>query len=192
MGIRSINQKAVFLDRDGVLNEAVVRDGKPYPPASLAEMRILPDVAVSLQLLKERSFLLLVVTNQPDVSRGTQDRETVEEMHRAMRAILPLDDILVCYHSDLDRCECRKPLPGLLFQAAEKYGVDLAASFMIGDRWRDIDAGNAAGCRTILIDYGYSERAPGVPPDARVSSLTEAAEWVIRADQNTPNATSAV
>jgi D-glycero-D-manno-heptose 1,7-bisphosphate phosphatase len=183
MGIRSVSRKAVFLDRDGVLNEAVVRDGKPYPPASLAEMRIFPDAAATLQLLKERDFLLLVVTNQPDVSRGTQNRESIEEMNRAMRKALPLDDILVCYHSDEDRCDCRKPLPGLFFQAAEKYGVKLPDSFMIGDRWRDIDAGQAAGCRTIWIDYGYSERGPASPPNARVRDLGEAVQWVLQADQ---------
>jgi N-acetyl-alpha-D-muramate 1-phosphate uridylyltransferase len=175
--------KAVFLDRDGVLNEAVVREGKPYPPGNLREMRIFPEAAALLQRLKELGFLLVVVTNQPDVSRGKQDRETVEEMNRALSAALPLDEVLVCYHSDHDGCSCRKPLPGLFFQAAERFGIDLPASFMIGDRWRDVDAGHAAGCRTVLIDYGYRESSPTAKPDARVHSLEEAVRWVIAAER---------
>ena len=178
-----MKRKAVFFDRDGVLNEAVVRDGKPYPPGSLLEMRVFPDAAAALQLLKDHGFLLIVVTNQPDVGRGTQSRETVEEMHRAMRTVLPLDDIRVCYHSGSEGCQCRKPLPGLLLQAAEDRGISLAESFLIGDRWRDIDAGHAAGCKTILIDYGYAEQQPAAPPEARVPSLGDAVRWVLKMDR---------
>ena len=143
-----MTQRAVFLDRDGVLNRAVVRDGKPYPPPSVGEMEIVEGAAASLARLKELGFLLLVVTNQPDVARGTQTIETIEAMHDSMRRTLPLDDFLVCPHDDRDLCDCRKPRPGLLFQGQAKYGIDLGRSFMVGDRWRDIDAGRAAGCRT--------------------------------------------
>ena len=136
---------AVFLDRDGVLNRAIVRDGKPYPPASLAELEIVEGAAGCLERLKNLGFLLLVVTNQPDVSRGTQSIEAIQAMHETMRQTLPLDDFLVCPHDDRDACQCRKPLPGLFLEAQARYGIDLAGSFMVGDRWRDIDAGRAAG-----------------------------------------------
>ena len=172
--------KAVFLDRDGVLTGALMRDGKPYAPVTLAEMEIEPTAFAALAHLKAAGFLLIVVTNQPDVARGTTRREDVEAMHAVLRAALPLDDCAVCYHDDADACACRKPLPGLLIQAAAAHAIDLAASFLIGDRWRDIDAGAAAGCRTILIDRGYRERPPEHLPSARANTLTEAAEWITR------------
>ena len=171
--------RAVFLDRDGVLNEAVVRDGKPYPPASAADMRIPPGTAETLARLKKRNFLLLVATNQPDVARGTQQREMVEEMGRRLRAELPVDGVLTCYHDDQDGCDCRKPRPGLMIDAARQYRVDLGRSYLIGDRWRDVDAGANAGCKTIWIDHGYAEQSPTSAPDARVGSLREAVDWIL-------------
>ncbi len=174
--------KAVFLDRDGVLNEAVIRDGRPYPPGGVENLRIDPDAPAALQSLKAAGFLLIVVTNQPDVARGTQLRSDVEVFNRALAARLPLDDFFVCWHDDPDRCSCRKPQPGLLLQAAARYGIDLAASFLIGDRWRDVDAGAAAGCRTILIDRRYRERSPAHEPEFRTVSLKEAVEWILKTD----------
>ena len=170
--------RAVFLDRDGVLNRAIVRDGKPFPPANLDELEILPDVPDALSALKECGFLLLVVTNQPDVARGTQQRSVIESLHDKLRAALPLDDFFVCYHDDNDACDCRKPKPGLLLQAAAKYGLNLAACYLIGDRWRDIDAGHAAGCATAWIDRRYVEKSPSQPPSVRVASCAEAALWI--------------
>jgi D-glycero-D-manno-heptose 1,7-bisphosphate phosphatase len=172
-------RRAVFLDRDGVLNRPIIRDGTPYPPASPGEIEILPDAGSALGDLKEFGFLLLVVSNQPDVARGTQQRAVVEAINSALKSALPLDDFFVCYHDDEDRCECRKPLPGLLFEAAKRYSIDLSSSFLVGDRWRDIDAGSSAGCKTILIDYGYRERPPSKDPDALVPSLRAAADWVL-------------
>jgi D-sedoheptulose 7-phosphate isomerase len=172
-------RNAVFLDRDGVLNEAVVRDGKPRPPTATADLRIPAGTAQALARLKERNFLLLVVTNQPDVARGTQQLQTVEEMGRQLRAKLPLDDVLTCYHDDQDGCDCRKPRPGLMTRAAERYGIDLSRSYIVGDRWRDIDAGVNAGCKTVWIDHGYAEQAPASVPDARVGSLPEAVDWIL-------------
>jgi D-glycero-D-manno-heptose 1,7-bisphosphate phosphatase len=169
----------VFLDRDGVLNEVVVRDGLPYPPASLEDLRLAPDAAAALARLKAAGFLLIVVTNQPDVARGTQPKAAVEAMNRAIGAALPLDDFFTCWHDDGDSCACRKPKPGLLVDAASRHGIDLRRSFMVGDRWRDIDAGAAAGCRTILIDRGYRDRAPEVPPAHRATSLTDAVNWIL-------------
>ncbi|MGA3088204.1 MAG: HAD-IIIA family hydrolase [Terriglobales bacterium] len=173
-------RRAVFLDRDGVLNRVFVREGKPFPPTTLEELEVLPGVPEALHELKRHGYELLVVTNQPDIARGTQSRQTMEAMHEALAARLPLDDIVVCCHSDQDQCGCRKPRPGMLMEAARKHNVDLAASFMVGDRWRDVEAGYNAGCRTVLIDYGYSERPPDRVPDLRVGSLREAADWIIR------------
>jgi len=170
--------KAVFLDRDGVLNRAVIRDGKPYPPANLDELEILPDVSGALAALKKCGFLLLVVTNQPDVARGAQQRSVVESIHERLRAILPIDDFFVCFHDDKDACDCRKPKPGLLIQAAAKYGLELTASYLIGDRWRDIDAGHAVGCTTVWVDRGYRERSPAQPAAMRVKSCSEGALWI--------------
>lgn len=183
MGIDNANavkKRAVFLDRDGVLNEAVIRDNKPYSPENAESMRIPADTADALGRLKEHGYFLVVVTNQPDVARGRQTREAVEQMHRRLRSELPLDDVLTCYHDDADDCECRKPLPGLIKRAEQLHGIDLRRSYMIGDRWRDVDAGANAGCKTILIDRGYAERAPASAPDVRVGSLSDAVDWILK------------
>ena len=182
--------RAIFLDRDGVLNKAEVRNGKPYPPASASDLEILPDVLGSLTDLKRAGYLLLVATNQPDVGNGIQTREAVEAIHARLMNELPLDDIFVCYHADSDKCSCRKPTPGLLEQAVNRYGLSLAFCYMVGDRWRDVDAGHGAGCQTILIDYGYSERSPMKEPAARVTSLREAADWILRQVNDASSATS--
>lgn len=171
--------RAVFLDRDGVLNRALVSNGRPRPPRTQAEFEILPDVPHALGTLKDARFLLLGITNQPDVARGTQSREVVEAMNAALLAALPLQEILVCYHDEADRCECRKPLPGLLFEAATRYAIDLSKSFMIGDRWRDIEAGHRAGCRTVFIDYGYMEGGLEHQPDCTARSMSEATAWIL-------------
>jgi D-glycero-D-manno-heptose 1,7-bisphosphate phosphatase len=181
MGVGALSRRAVFLDRDGVINRAIVRDGKPYPPGSLEELEIVDGCAEALSALKERGLLLIVVTNQPDVARGKQSREAVERMHKALEAALPIDEILTCFHDDNDKfCDCRKPKPGLLLRAAQKYALELSDSFLIGDRWRDIDAAHAAGCRAVWIDHGYNERGPSRPPEACVDSLAGAVAWIIR------------
>ena len=153
-------KRAVFLDRDGVINEGIVRDGKPYPPQSVEALRLLTGVEQAVGALKDHGFALVVVTNQPDVRTGVQRRETVEEMHRRLMDWLPLDAIKACYHTDDDDCRCRKPKPGMINEAAEELAIDTEASFMVGDRWRDVGAGNAAGCRSFYIDCGYNERRP--------------------------------
>jgi D-glycero-D-manno-heptose 1,7-bisphosphate phosphatase len=173
-------RRAVFLDRDGVINESIVRGGKPSPPASVCETVVVAHARETLEQLKTRGFLLIVATNQPDVRRGTARREEVEKIHAFLRGQLPLDDFFVCYHDDRDDCNCRKPLPGLLLEAAEKHQIDLQASYLVGDRWRDIDAGAVAGCRTVLIQRRYNERSPTFAPDVIVSSLKEAVDWIVR------------
>lgn len=174
----SLHQKTVFFDRDGVLNRAIVRDGRPYPPASVDELQVMPGAGDILKELQAAGFLLIGVTNQPDVARGQVQQVTVEKINQELMKSLPLEDIRVCYHDDKDNCACRKPLPGLLLEAGKKYDVDFTGSYMIGDRWRDMEAGRQAGCRTIFIDYGYTERQPETF-DYRVNSLQEAAQIIL-------------
>lgn len=149
---------AVFLDRDGVINEITVIDGVPHPPNSVEEFRFLPGVREACDALTSAGYLLIVVTNQPDVARGTQTEAQVEEMNRLVEQELPVDLVLTCYHDNADACDCRKPKPGLLLRAASKWEIDLPRSFMIGDRWSDTEAGKTAGCKTILIERDYSQR----------------------------------
>lgn len=170
-------RRAVFLDRDGVINRAIVRDGMPYPPANLDELEILPGVPEALQKLQDSNYLLIVVTNQPDVARGTAKKEDVERMNAQLRSMLSLDDFKTCYHDSGDGCLCRKPLPGSLIEASKEHHIDLSKSFMVGDRWRDIEAGQAAGCKTFFINYRYNEKQPETP-DFIVSSLLEAQQII--------------
>jgi D-glycero-D-manno-heptose 1,7-bisphosphate phosphatase len=172
-------KRAVFLDRDGVINQAILHDGKPYPPSGVDELKIVAGAVEALRDLKRAGFLLIVVTNQPDIARGTQDRAAVDAIHQALRETFPLDDFLVCPHDDSDRCDCRKPLPGLLLRAAEKYDIDMSRSFMIGDRWRDVEAGASAGCATVWIDYGYREKHPAAEASVTVDSIRVAADWIL-------------
>ena len=178
MGVSPLTKRAVFLDRDGVINRAIVKDGKPFPPKSPSELEIFPGVSDALQLFKKADFLLIVVTNQPDVGRGKQKRETVEKIHSFLLEELPLDEIYVCWHGQDGDCDCRKPLPGMLSQAAEKYGINLKESFLIGDRWKDIDAGMSAGCQTIFIDHGYNETLRQTP-NYQTNSILTATTWIL-------------
>ena len=171
-------RRAVFLDRDGVINRSIIREGKPFPPISLDELVILPGVHKALSLLRTAGYLLIVVTNQPDVARGTTSKKSVETLNTSLQGQLPIDAIFPCYHDDSDKCICRKPKPGLLLAAARKFNVNFATSYMVGDRWRDIEAGLAVGCKTFFIDYGYAEKQPELF-DFRVSSLREAAIIII-------------
>lgn len=180
MSAASSLRPAVFLDRDGVLNRALMREGRPYPPASLAEFEILPGVEPACRRLKDAGYVLVVATNQPDVGRGTLKREVVEELHAHLCRVLPIDRVEVSYApgGGDPPDEFRKPRPGMLLRAAREMGLDLPRSFMVGDRWRDIDCGHAAGCRTILVDHHYAEELRQAP-DHRVKDLAEAADWII-------------
>jgi D-glycero-D-manno-heptose 1,7-bisphosphate phosphatase len=172
------SRRAVFLDRDGVINRALVRGGRPYPPDALEQFELLPGVVEAVASLRAAGFLVVVATNQPDVASGRQRREVVEAMHERIRRFVPVDAIKVCYHGEADGCCCRKPRPGMILEAAEEHSVDLARSFMVGDRWRDVGAGRAARCGTILVGDGYGEIFPD-PPDASVRSLREAADLIL-------------
>jgi D-glycero-D-manno-heptose 1,7-bisphosphate phosphatase len=168
---------AVFLDRDGVISRNIVRGGRGYAPTSLAEFEILPGTAEAVAAFRAAGYLVIVATNQPDVGAGRVRREIVEAMHARLRADVAVDDIMVCYHTEADACACRKPKPGMLLAAAERHRVDLARSFMVGDRWGDVEAGRAAGCRTLFIEYGFDERRPE-RPDRIVRSLPEAVPFI--------------
>ena len=143
-------KKAVFLDRDGVINKAFIKDG-------------LPDVKESILKLKKLNFVCLVVTNQPNVRRGIISKSTVVKMNNYLKKELDIDDFFVCYHDDNDNCVCRKPKPGLLLKARKKWDIDFKKSFLIGDRWRDIIAGENVGCKTIYINYNYRDKQPDNP-----------------------------
>jgi D-glycero-D-manno-heptose 1,7-bisphosphate phosphatase len=171
--------RVVYLDRDGVINAAIVRDGKPNPPSSVVETHILDDVPQALALLKAAGFHLAVVTNQPDVARGTQRREQVEAINAFLASELRIDHFEVCYHDEADACDCRKPKPGLIYRSARALGVEAQDGFVVGDRWRDIEAGQAAGCRTVWIDRGYDEKSPS-GYDYRTTSLLEASKWIVQ------------
>jgi D-glycero-D-manno-heptose 1,7-bisphosphate phosphatase len=172
--------RAVFLDRDGVLNEPVLRAGRPHPPASPAELVVPPEVPAACARLKRAGLRLVCVTNQPDIARGTTTPAAVDAINQALAARLPIDEFRVCPHDDADGCGCRKPRPGLLLAAAAARGIDLAASVMVGDRWRDVAAGRAAGCHTVFIDRGYAEPRPA-EADFACGNLGEAAAWILEA-----------
>lgn len=178
-------KRGVFLDRDGVINRTLLRDGRPYAPVRLDDLEILPGVPESLRALRQAGFRLIVVTNQPDISRGSMTREILNTLHRHLLATLDLDAVKVCCHVDEDDCCCRKPRPGMILEAAAEWGLDLAASYLVGDRWRDIEAGQAAGCKTVWIRSDYAERQPrGF--DAEAPSLQLASQWIL-ADRSAPS-----
>lgn len=161
------------MDRDGVLNQAIIKDGIPYPPKSAGEIKLLGGVVKAITLLKANNIIPIVVTNQPDVSRGITTRTEVMKINRLITSNTGIDHIYTCFHDDHDNCNCRKPLPGLILKSANDLGINLKSSYVIGDRWRDISAGQAAGCNSFFIDYSYAEKLPS-PPFVRVSSLLEA------------------
>lgn len=157
------SSRAIFLDRDGVINEAIVKDRKPFPPGSKSEVKVLSGVMEALDIFRKKNYLCVVISNQPDVSRGTISKNVVNEINQTLREQLGLQYFYVCCHDDADQCECRKPKPGLLRMASEELGIDLRKSYMVGDRWRDIEAGQKAKCHCIFLDYNYDERRPDPP-----------------------------
>lgn len=170
---------ALFLDRDGTINRSDIREGRPYAPTKLEDFHFLPGVAETIARVREAGFPVIVITNQPDITTGKQSAGTLDAMHARLTEELSIDDILVCPHIDEDHCECRKPKPGLILAAAKKWDVDCSRSIMAGDRWRDVDAGRAAGCETVFIDHFYAERRPE-GADVVVSSLAAAEGFIMR------------
>jgi D-glycero-D-manno-heptose 1,7-bisphosphate phosphatase len=174
--------KAVFLDRDGVINRAIVHNRMPFAAESLEQLEILPGVREALERLRASGYLNIVVTNQPDVGARKMTRPAVEEIHAYLLKELPIDAVKVCYHVEADSCACRKPKPGMLLEAARELRIDLVRSSLIGDRWRDVGAAQAAGCRAYFIDWGYAEKKPD-QPYVTVKSLPEAVALILRCDQ---------
>ena len=170
--------RAVFLDRDGVVNLAYIRSGKPYPPKDLSQLIILPNVEDSVKSLTKFGFVVVVVTNQPDISKGNSSYEIVNVLHKEISSLTGIKNFYVCPHIDSDKCTCRKPKPGLLLEAAKELNLDLRKSYMVGDRWRDVEAGQKAGCKNFFIDYSYREKRP-VEPFIIVSSLLQATEIIL-------------
>lgn len=177
----SVAQRAaVFLDRDGVLNEPVVINGRPHPPDSAAELIVPAETVQACQTLHDAGLLLVVVTNQPDIARGQQTWKEVEALNVELRRRLPLDDVRVCPHDDADGCDCRKPAPGLLVEGARSWNIDLKQSVMVGDRWRDVEAGRRAGCAVVLVKRDYPEERAPDRADLVVASLQEAVPWILK------------
>lgn len=168
---------AVFLDRDGVLNRTLIREGKPYSPRKIEDFVILEGVREAVSLLEEFGFVIAVVTNQPDVAKGHLAPDVLTKLHKIITEKTGVKYFYTCKHDDYDSCECRKPKIGLLKNAAEELGLDISQSFMIGDRWKDIEAGQRAGCKCFFVDNKYSERRPN-PPFYKVNSLLEAAKII--------------
>jgi D-glycero-D-manno-heptose 1,7-bisphosphate phosphatase len=148
--------RAVFLDRDGVLNAIVERDGKPASPRTPDELQIVADALPTLKALKAQGFALFVVTNQPDIRRGLMSGASLDAIHAKLAAALPVDEIVACRHDNADNCHCRKPKPGLILDLAPRHKIDLSQSWMIGDQDRDITCGQAAGVRTVLLSRPYN------------------------------------
>ena len=178
--------KAVFLDRDGVINRALIVDGVPTPPRSIKEVEILSGAREAISLLKQANFRVVVVTNQPDVARGASTQKTVESINSYLKRELQIQHFYTCFHDDPAECGCRKPKPGLILAAAQDLEIDLHQSVMIGDRWRDIAAGQAVGCRCFFIEYGYAEKSPDLPYK-KVSSLIEATKLILEYPNDTFN-----
>ena len=173
---------AVFLDRDGTLNVQTIRDGKPYSPSTVDAFQLFPDVPAACSRLAAAGFVLVVATNQPDVGRGVVPQSTIEAMHARLRQLIPeIAHIEVCYapgQGESPPDPRRKPAPGMLLDATRELGLDLARSWMIGDRWRDVDCGKRAGVRTVFIDFGYAEELQE-QPDFIVKSFAEAADTIL-------------
>lgn len=164
--------KAFFFDRDGVINKSFVRNGKPYPPGNIEEFEFNQGIFEVMRKIKEKGHKIFVVTNQPDVKTGVTSRETVEAFHSHIKKHLPVEEVFTCFHTDEDECDCRKPRPGMIKEAIKRFDINEGESFLIGDRWRDIEAGKRAHLKTVFIDYGYLEKRPD-GPDFQVKNIIE-------------------
>lgn len=171
--MRLKTRRAIFLDRDGVINKVLLNNGKPFSPRKFHEFGLIQNIEGTLISFKEMGFLNIIITNQPDIARGLMKTEELERMHSLIKKSLMIDDIYVCPHDDSDNCSCRKPKPGMLFDASKKWNIDLSGSYLIGDTWKDVEAGKLAGCKTILIEMPYNQ---GIECDFRVASLAEVAD----------------
>ncbi len=174
-----MQNEAVFLDRDGVLNEVEIRDGKPFAPRRADDFRLIPGSRESVIRLKNHGFLIIVVTNQPDIGNGLAQPSEIEAMHRQLRDLIPVDEIHICPHKQTENCECRKPRPGMLLAAMQEQKIDLKRSWMIGDRTSDVEAGKRAGCLTAFIDRNYAIETTEPGATITVSSLSDAVDTIL-------------
>ena len=170
---KNIMRRAIFLDRDGVLNETIIKEKEITSPLKLDELKIFPDAKETLLTFKKCGYLLIMVTNQPDIARNKNTKKNVEEINDCLKNYLKLDDVCVCYHDDKDFCNCRKPKSGMLIEASKKHNIDLPKSFIIGDRWRDVEAGKNVKCKTIFIDFKYQEKLKN-KPDYIITNIADA------------------
>lgn len=171
-----ITHRAVFFDRDGVINEVILRDGQPVSPRRLEDFVFKDGIRDVVHQLKSAGYKVIVISNQPDLARGHITQEILDRMSQKMREEISIDDIFICPHDDHHQCSCRKPNPGMILQAAEKWGLDLKTSYFVGDTWKDMEAGKTAGCQTILVDAIYNRE---VHSDFRVKSLAEATSIIL-------------
>jgi D-glycero-D-manno-heptose 1,7-bisphosphate phosphatase len=172
---------AVFLDRDGTLNVQHVRDGTPFAPLRIEDFVLYEGAQEGCRALKAAGYVLVVATNQPDVGRGDVAQSVIEAMHAHLLRLIPeIDRVEVCYDPGRgEKSLRRKPEPGMILDAARELGIDLSRSWMIGDRWRDVESGRRAGVKTVFIDFGYSDEV-GSAPDHTVKSFKEAVAIVLR------------
>jgi len=170
-------KKCVFLDRDGVLNHAIVKDRKPYSPRIISEFTLMPHVVKNIKQLRNLGYLTIIITNQPDIATGKLSLKTLKLFHNILNSKLELTDIYFCPHLESDNCICRKPNCGMINDAVNRYNIDLNESFVIGDRWRDVDCGIKSGCKTIFLDYDYDEKLKSTP-DAIVTNLSSAVNLI--------------
>ena len=165
-------RRAIILDRDGVINKVVIRNGRPFSPRRLKEFKLFPNIQKYLESFRKMGFLNIVFTNQPDISRGLLKRKELRKMHKIILETLPIDEIKFCPHDDNDNCSCRKPKPGLILEAAKNWSIDLKKSYVVGDGWKDMAAGKKAGCKTFLIRKEYNKNLQN-GFDFRVNNLKE-------------------
>lgn len=177
MGRSGKLKTAIFLDRDGVINKSIIKNNLPYSPKQKNNFVIIDGVKEAISIFNSLNFIPVVITNQPDVSRGIMTKKMVDWQHSRLYEVLGIENYFTCYHDDSDFCECRKPKAGLIKEASKKLNIDIKKSFLVGDRWKDIKAGQNAGCSCFFIDYQYNEKEPE-PPFQRVNSLLEAARII--------------
>jgi D-glycero-D-manno-heptose 1,7-bisphosphate phosphatase len=181
-----MKNKAVFFDRDGVLNFSEIKNRKPYPPKNADNLIIVENAKELLNELKNQKFLLICITNQPDFSRGTRTLQNIQQSNDKVSKTLNLDDLFCCLHDNKDNCSCRKPKPGMIFEAEKKWNIDLTKSFLIGDRKSDIEAGISANLKTIFIDYDYDEEKPN-KYDFKCSNLQQAVSFILNEKEKNKN-----
>jgi D-glycero-D-manno-heptose 1,7-bisphosphate phosphatase len=183
MASNNLKKRCVFLDRDGVINQSIIVNKKPFSPRTKSEFKFIPNIKNLISKIVELNFYTIIITNQPDIATAHLDEEMLKYFHDKIRRKIPITDIFVCRHISSQNCFCRKPKPGLILEAAKKYNIDLKKSYLIGDRWKDINAANEVGCHSIFIDYDYTEKLE-TKPNNHVKSMAEACDVFFKKERN--------